>query len=228
MNRLDFLSNVRHSLQSNYLPVAQSQAPPVQSFSSFDPHDLAAQFTERALAVKSEVHQVTSHAAGCQRVRDILAQHQATRFIGWRDEFLPIQGLNNELAQRGFQRQDSTIPNEPADRRETHLALSDVPIGLTGALAGLADTGSLVVSCGDGCSRLSSLLPPIHIALLETRLLFPTIAHFVQAHPDAARRTSNLVFITGPSRSADIEQTMTLGVHGPKELHVILITADHE
>jgi L-lactate dehydrogenase complex protein LldG len=228
MNRRDFLSNVRHSLQSNYLPVAQSQAPPVQSFSSFDPYDLAAPFTEQALAVNGEVHQVTSHAAGCQRVCDILAQHQATRFIGWRDDFLPIKGLNNELAQRGFQRQDSTIPNEPAERRETHLALSDVPIGLTGALAGLADTGSLVVSCGDGCSRLASLLPPIHIALLETRLLFPTIAHFVQAHPDAARRTSNLVFVTGPSRSADIEQTLTLGVHGPKELHVILITADYE
>ena len=106
MNRQGFLSNVRHSLQSNYLPVAQSQTPPVQLFLPFDPYDLAAPFTEQALAVKGEVHQVTSHAAGCQRVCDILAQHQAMRFIGWRDDFLPIKGLNNELAQRGFQCQD--------------------------------------------------------------------------------------------------------------------------
>lgn len=224
MNRRTFLTNVRHSLKIGYLPNAHSQAPAVQSLSPFDPYDLAAQFTERALAIKSEVHQVSSHAASCQRVCDILTKNQATRFMSWRDEFLPIQGLNTELVQRGFQRQDSTVPNEPANRREAQLALSDVTIGLTGAMAGLADTGSLVVSCGDGCGRLASLLPPIHIALLETRLLFPTIAHFVQAHPDAARRTSNLVFITGPSRSADIEQTMTLGIHGPKELHVILMT----
>ncbi len=226
MNRRTYLDNVRHSLQKGYLPMAPSQAPAVLSFSSFDPYDLAAHFTAHALAGKSEVHQVTSHAAGCQRVCDILAQHQATRFMSWNDEFIPIQGLNTELVQRGFERQDSTIPNEPANRRETHLALSDVPIGLTGAIAGLADTGSVVVSCGDGRGRLASLLPPIHIAVLETRLLFPCIAHFVQVHPDAAKRTSNLVFITGPSRSADIEQTMTLGAHGPKELHVILITED--
>jgi L-lactate dehydrogenase complex protein LldG len=226
MNRNAFLANVRHSLKLGYLPDADSQAPAVQSLSSFNPYDLATQFTERALATKSEVHQVSSHTASCQRVCDILTKNQATRFMSWRDEFLPIQGLNVELVQRGFQCQDDMIPNEPANRREAQIALSDVTVGLTGAMAGLADTGSLVVSCGDGRGRLASLLPPIHIALLETRLLFPTIAHFVQAHPDAARRTSNLVFITGPSRSADIEQTMTLGIHGPKELHVILMAQD--
>ena len=227
MNRRTFLSNVRHSLQTGYFPMAQSQALPGPSFSPFDPYDLADQFIEQALAVESKVHHVNSHAAGCQRVCDIFSKHQATWFMAWRDEFLPIHGLNTELVQRGFQCQDSTIPNEPADRREKHLALSDIPIGITGAMAGLADTGSVVVSSGEGRGRLASLLPPIHIALLETRLLFPGIAHFVQAHSDVAKRSSNLVFITGPSRSGDIEQTMTLGVHGPKELHVILITADH-
>ena len=226
MNRQAFLDNVRHSLQTSHLPDAKSEAPTLSSLPRFDPLELVAQFTEQALGVKSEVHQVTSHTSGYLRVCDILTQHQATLFMSWRDEFLPIRGLNTELAQRGFQRQDSTISNEPADRRETLLALADVPIGITGALAGLADTGSIVVSCGDGRGRLASLLPPIHIVLLETHLLFPCIADFVWAHPDAAKQTSNLVFVTGPSRSADIEQTMTLGIHGPKELHVILITAD--
>ena len=104
--------------------------------------------------------------------------------------------------------------------------MSDVAIGITGAIAGLADTGSVVLTCGNGRGRLASLLPPIHIVLLESHLLLPSLSHFIQLNPEAATLSSNLVFITGPSRSADIEQTMTLGAHGPKELHVILITKD--
>ena len=227
MNRLRFLSNVRHSIQTGYLPMAQSQAIPGPTISPFDPYDLVEQFIEQALAVKCEVHEVTSHAGGCQRVSDIFSRHKATSYIAWKDEFLPIHGLKADLVERGFQCHDSAIPNEPADRREAHLALSDIPIGLTGAMAGLADTGSVVVSCGEGRGRLASLLPPIHIALVETHLLYPSIAGFVEAHSDVAKLSSNLVFITGPSRSGDIEQTLTLGVHGPKELHVILITLDH-
>ena len=86
-----------------------------------------------------------------------------------------------------------------------------------------ADTGRLVVQCGVGRARLASLLPPVHIAVLKNKPLFPSMAHFIHAHPDAAKETSHLVFITGPRRTADIEQSLTLGVHGPKELHVILV-----
>jgi L-lactate dehydrogenase complex protein LldG len=98
-----------------------------------------------------------------------------------------------------------------------------VQIGITGALAGLADTGSLVVPGGIGQSRLASLLPMVHIALLKVDDLFPTLAHFVDAYPDAARDTANLNIISGPSRTADIEQTLTLVVHGPKFVHIILV-----
>ena len=101
--------------------------------------------------------------------------------------------------------------------------LDDVRVGLTGAVAGLADTGSLVLVSGPGRGRIASLLPPLHIAMLRVSQLHPTYAAFLAAHPQIEDAGSNLVLITGPSRTADIEMTLTRGVHGPGEVHVVLI-----
>jgi L-lactate dehydrogenase complex protein LldG len=66
-------------------------------------------------------------------------------------------------------------------------------------------------------------LPPVHIAVLRVERLYSTLEAFFAAHPDAAEAGSNLVLITGPSRTADIEMTLTRGVHGPGEVHVLLV-----
>ena len=96
-----------------------------------------------------------------------------------------------------------------------------IRVGVTGALAGIADTGSLVLVGGEGRPLTASLLPDIHIAILRVSDLVPTLS-------DALRRpevdnSPAAVIITGPSRTADIEMTLTIGVHGPKELHVFLV-----
>jgi L-lactate dehydrogenase complex protein LldG len=106
--------------------------------------------------------------------------------------------------------------------------LAVIPVGLTGAEAGLADTGTIVVRNGPGHTPLASLLPPAHVAILQAGRIFPDMrAYFsyVGRQPGASEQihdTSNLVFITGPSRTADIEQTLTLGVHGPRELIIVV------
>lgn len=97
-----------------------------------------------------------------------------------------------------------------------------IQVGITGALAGIAESGSLVLVSGEGRPLTASLLPDIHIAILRASCLVPTL-------PDALRlpeilTASAAVIITGPSRTADIEMTLTIGVHGPKELHIFLIT----
>lgn len=223
MKRQDFLANIQRSLQTSHLPAAHPQRPQPLALASFDPRDLVDQFTAQVVALQGEVHLAASHAAACRQIFDIFAQYQATDFISWADEYLPLPGLNTWLGEQGLLRRPDDIPHEAGARQETQLALSNVAIGITGALAGLAETGSLALQCGAGRGRLASLLPPVHIALLETRLLYPSLAHFIAAHPQAAKQSSNLIFISGPSRTADIEQTLTLGVHGPKELHIIMV-----
>jgi L-lactate dehydrogenase complex protein LldG len=88
-------------------------------------------------------------------------------------------------------------------------------IGVTNAICGLADTGSVLEADG---ALVPSLLPEIHIALLKTKDIFPSLSDAIHLVKD--KRAS--VFITGPSRTADIEMTLTIGVHGPKEIHVFV------
>ena len=88
------------------------------------------------------------------------------------------------------------------------------------ALYGLADTGSVVLAAAPDEPRARSLLPPVHISLLrEDRILAGLEELFERVAPDMP---SALAIVTGPSRSADIEQTLTIGVHGPGEVHVVL------
>jgi L-lactate dehydrogenase complex protein LldF len=105
--------------------------------------------------------------------------------------------------------------------RVDHAADPSIKAGITSALAALADTGTLVVTCGEGFPMNASLLPEIHIAVIQ-------ISHILPSLPDAfrlaeVRNSPATVLITGPSRTADIEMTLTIGVHGPKELHVFIV-----
>jgi L-lactate dehydrogenase complex protein LldG len=97
-----------------------------------------------------------------------------------------------------------------------------VEIGITGADYGLAATGTLVLLSGPEQDRVLSLLPPVHVAILpEDRLVVDLHALFERIRPEAL--PSALLLITGPSRTADIEQTLTPGVHGPGIVHVVLV-----
>ncbi|MCZ7667387.1 MAG: lactate utilization protein [Chloroflexi bacterium] len=93
-------------------------------------------------------------------------------------------------------------------------------VGLSSGDAGLAETGSIVISSGPGKSRLATLLPPIHIVLLPTSKLTSDLFTWTAARQDAP--PSNITLVSGPSKTADIEQTMAIGVHGPKRFIVIL------
>ncbi|NWF62764.1 MAG: LUD domain-containing protein [Chloroflexi bacterium] len=96
----------------------------------------------------------------------------------------------------------------------THEPDPTLTVGVTKACAGLAETGSVLEADEE---LFGSLLPEIHLAVLESKNILPSL-------PDAIEMTrgKNAVLITGPSRTADIEMTLTIGVHGPKEIHVFV------
>lgn len=99
-------------------------------------------------------------------------------------------------------------------------------VGITTADFALADTGTLVIVSGTEQHRLISLLPPTHICLLDPARILPSLtdllAHMRDRFSQSESAPKNMTCITGPSRTADIEQAITMGVHGPKSLHLVL------
>jgi len=95
-------------------------------------------------------------------------------------------------------------------------------IGITGCDAAIAETGSLALITGRGRPRAASLLPPTHLAVVRPDQLRETMGEFFRERAAELAGAANCTFVTGPSRTADIELTLTLGVHGPGRVVVIV------
>lgn len=216
MDRDVFLSRVGRAAMTSKLP-SPPEVP--ERLAEFEESDLVALFRQRALDVDAVVHGPMSTHGVPNAVAGIAAGHEARTVMAWDD--LPVAGITSALLSAGLQKVEHDVPVE--GRQEHQLGYYDLDLGLTGAIAGFAESGSVVLSHGPGRPRMASLFPDVHIALLEVAKIEPTLAHWAHDNPDAARETANLVIVAGPSRTGDIEQQLNLGVHGPRHVHVVLI-----
>lgn len=110
-----------------------------------------------------------------------------------------------------------------ADIEEFRDTLFNVEAGITGTRGGIAENGTLILWPDAVEPRLLSLVPPIHIALLRADAIYATLEEAMREMGWGAEMPSNALLISGPSKTADIEMTLAFGVHGPKELIVIVI-----
>jgi L-lactate dehydrogenase complex protein LldG len=109
------------------------------------------------------------------------------------------------------------------DRDELCEVCAAADVGITSADYALADTGSLVMLSSPQEARLVSLLPPAHIAVVPRERILTGLDELFTVLPNPAVETSSMVLITGPSRTADIEQILVRGVHGPGQITVIVV-----
>jgi L-lactate utilization protein LutC len=120
--------------------------------------------------------------------------------------------------------------DDAAERESRRRSLRDratrADIGVTGVDYAIAETGTCVLLPRKGVSRLVSLLPPVHVAVVERGQVLPGLDELFTLRGEAARQGnpgSYMNLISGPSRTADIDQTLVTGVHGPGEVHMVLI-----
>jgi L-lactate utilization protein LutC len=107
------------------------------------------------------------------------------------------------------------VKNAPVD------FLFDCDLGITSAQWAIAETGTLVLESDRESHRLTSLVPPVHLCVLRANNICQTLSEILELTSRDLSRT--VTFITGASRTSDIELTLAIGVHGPGELHVIVI-----
>lgn len=159
---------------------------------TFKPSNLVEQFTSELTALSGNVY-LTKNPT--QSIIEYLVSTNITKI------YLQPNVLNESLLrQTGI---DFTHEPDPT-----------LTVGVTKAWVGLADTGSVLEADDE---LLGSLLPEIHITVLESKNILPSLSDAIEM-----TKGKNAVFITGPSRTADIEMTLTIGVHGPKEIHVFV------
>jgi L-lactate dehydrogenase complex protein LldG len=169
-------------------------------------------------AVKTEFIEATEESWPT-KVRDFLVAQGAKRVA-----YGPATEAGRALAS-AFP--PNTLPElVPYDRpvEELKAALfNDVDAGFTAVRSAIAETGSLVLWPTPEEPRLLSLVPPIHVALLRTAAINETFLGTMREEGWARGMPANALLISGPSKTADIEQTLAYGVHGPKRLVVVLV-----
>lgn len=172
--------------------------------------DLIALFIEKATALSAHVYQTQTHEQAIQHLLTLIGDDK--KILAWDFEHIPIDNLAHILRLQGIHVADATD--------------ATVRVGVTGADAVLATTGSLIVSTQAGKPRQPSLLPPVHIAVIQREQIIPHLEAWIDQQCqdlEGFRTIGNHIIITGASRTADIAMELVLGAHGPAQLHIIMI-----
>jgi L-lactate dehydrogenase complex protein LldG len=181
---------------------------------------------------ESTEHKVRRFSERMRAVRGEVQRLSRAQLPAWLQKTLPARGLHkvllgtdpraDELA--GMLAGYSTVRRyeEPVERWKDEL-FNAVDVAITGCRCAIAETGSLVLWPGPDEPRLMSLVPPVHIALLDTHTLYSSFAEVIAEQHWENGMPTNALLVSGPSKTADIEQTLAYGIHGPKELIVLLL-----
>jgi len=185
------------------------------------PEDLVGEFVTRLTAVGGQAHFVPDDVQARLKLRDILGRRLIKQAAVTDHPILHEMALEQLLLRLGIE----LVWPEAGEGPTWLTAVADAELGLTGAEYAVAASGSLVMVAAPHHPRAFSLLPPLHIALVKTSQILPDLAALSRQlradYPETL--PSSIALISGPSRTADIEQTLTIGVHGPGELHVLIM-----
>lgn len=215
------LQQLRQGVINPELMADRSRKLPAFQPVPFEPAALVERFRRELEALTGKIYGPLSPDEALAQLIDVAGQYSPKAVITWDDADLPLPNVAAQLQAAGFVVEQIAAEADSPQRRDE---LEKIPVGITGAVAGLADTGSVIVDSGAGRARGASLLPPVHVALLPVASLFPDLPTWM-AHQGGTMLAdiANLTIISGPSKTADIELNLVLGVHGPGEVHVILL-----
>ena len=192
---------------------------------------------DAAGGVVAHVHSVPEAVAYITRLAQ---QKDAHLVVRWQSDLLETLEVNAALQQQGITVHTTMLPPGTVTgeatstaamttrRQESREWVARADMGLSGVDYVIAETGTLVLMSRSGQMRGVSLLPPVHVAVARTSQVIATLADYLLLAQAAGADlqqylTSCVSLVTGPSRTGDIELKLTVGVHGPGELHLVLL-----
>lgn len=233
-NREEMLSTIRNVLktqQKGNSAGSDSRLPPALEgvMPVIPPEELADRFESELRRLDCSTYRVSTYSELQETLRSILDKIQARSVVLSRNQILGQLQIADKI--RSWDKRVALWPANTSTQAEAGTFREEcfaADAGITGADFALAETGSLVLtSLTEGC-QLASLAPPVHIALYRRSQIRASLDEVLQNLPvsrDPGRPSSarSVVFVSGPSRTADIEQVLVRGVHGPREVHAILV-----
>jgi L-lactate dehydrogenase complex protein LldG len=251
-----FLTRVRRALRQDVVPI-QSRPPlfwgdrdlaeataQLQTRLAAQRQALLAQLQQELHAAGGAVAHVHSASEAVTYITRLAQQKDAHLVVRWQSDLLEALEVDAALQQHGVTVHTTTLPPGAASgevtsaaplatrRQELREVLARAELGLSGVDYIIAETGTLVLMARAGQMRGVSLLPPVHVAVARTSQVIATLADYLLLAQVAAADpqqylTSCVSFVTGPSRTGDIELKLTVGVHGPGELHLVVLDDNH-
>jgi len=196
----------------------QFEAEEVQKLIEEQQGNLETQFIRELNKVNTNVIETSSEDEVKSFLQDLIEEKELKSFAIWEPQFLKEINLKQDFKDAGLKLITAKNKNR----------MANADIGITEVDYAIADTGTLVLLTDKNQPRSVSLLPPIHVAIVRPANLVRNIKDLFIILKSRLQNsegiTSCMTFITGPSRTADIELSLTLGVHGPKELYVVILS----
>ncbi len=221
-DRAEFLESIRHRTQAGrYKP---TNAPDVAWTPKDEPlesetiEDPPARFIEELEALGGHGTRVASLEEAREYVLELAREREAKLLVRWDVDELEALGVDGPLGEAGV---EVAVWRDLADFKEV---AGKADIGLSTAAWAIAETGTLVLEGGTGMGRTVTLLPPTYVAIVPLERMLRTVPEAIEKYAGATGGLpANVCFHTGPSRSGDIEMSLFVGMHGPGDVHVVLV-----
>ena len=194
------------------------EAPAPASGGPLDRKAKTERLTTLMAAMRTEVHVVAADAW-------VDALKGLARAKGWKQLLYGPGAPLGAAIEAAWSAESDGLPKLVGYREPVETfkeSLFQIDAGVTGARGGLADTGAVVLWPTAQEPRLLSLVPGVHVAVLDADTIYDSLADMMAAENWAAGMPANALIISGPSKTADIEFTLVFGVHGPKELILLI------
>jgi L-lactate utilization protein LutC len=183
--------------------------------------DPVARFIEQFQLAGGKPQRVQDKTRAQEKVIELVGQLGARNILLGRDPVLEGLGLFSSLKALGLEIRQAEAAGGQDDRDGFFAA----DMGITGVNCLIAETGSMVLESSPAKPRSLSLLPPMHLAVAEARQIIPDLFDYFTLRSKSPQEAmpSCVTVVTGPSKTGDIELRLVTGVHGPGELHLVLI-----